>query len=144
MPTATNSSVLKSSGRRLYVALTTLLNLCAWATVAIATQRWGRLDAPSVLLLLLAGLLLLKFVRATTRLDNDGLTIPRTFGTRTIPWDIIEKIDVHSGHWGRHVTLSPREGKSIKIPAPGDWWPLQDSNFDLNLAIIRELWSKNH
>lgn len=144
MPTPTNSSVLRSSGRRPFIALTTFLNLCVWAAVAITAQRWDRLDAPSVLLLLLTGLLLLKFVRAKTRLSKDGLTIPRTFGTRTIPWDIIERIDVHRGPWGRHVTLSPRDGKSIKIPAPGDWWPLQDSNFDQNLAIIRDLWSKKH
>jgi hypothetical protein len=94
-------------------------------------------------MLVLASHLVVKIFRAETRLTSEFLLVPRTFGVRSIPWRAVRSLDVRRRAWGRSVRVVLESGKTVTLPAPGDWWPFTDVNFEDNLETLRA-WSVGH
>jgi hypothetical protein len=134
---------IRSASRRPFLATLIFFNVCSWALVALAVLQWGYVDGPSFLLLLIGALALLRLMRTGTILTEDGITVSHPFRARSIRWSQVEDIEVRSGAWGRQARLVLRDGKVIKMQAPGDWWPVVDSDFDDNFNILLEWWARS-
>jgi hypothetical protein len=118
-------------------------NVVSWFAVGLVAVRWKGVDAPSVVLLVAALFLLVKFWRSGTIVSRDGMEIRRIFGGRSVAWREISDISVtRNGGW-RHVAIRTNGGKLLKLSAPGDWWPRRDVFFDEGLQEILVRWKKH-
>lgn len=138
-----DSELIRSGGRRTYIVVLTFASLVIWLIVAAGVLRWKNIDAPSIALLVLSLLTLLKFVRSGTELTAEGIGVRRIFRTRRVPWGEINKIDVAKVPGGRQVSLSLQNRKIVKLPAPGEWWTAVDEEFDTKVGLLRQWWERH-
>ena len=65
-------------------------------------------------LLLIPVLLSALIVRLRTVADDDGVTVRKLFGSRTVSWDDIDGLRFNRGSWGRaHL----KSGEDVRLPA---------------------------
>jgi hypothetical protein len=141
---AAGSILMRAGGRRGFIVVTISINLMVWIAVAFGVwQRgWGGIDAPTIMVLLLSALVLLRCVRPGIELTPSGISVRQVFRVRGILWSEIRSIEVGKVLGMRQVSLLLENGETVKLPAPGDWWPATDRNFDGKLELLRTWWGK--
>ena len=88
-------------------------------------------------------LLLLRILRPGVEPVPTGIRVFWLVRTEHISWSEIERIDIHRPWIGRQVLLRLRNGKAVKLPAPGWWWPATSDGFDEEAALIRQWWARD-
>jgi hypothetical protein len=128
---------MHGGGRRAYIGIFAIIHIAAWVILAMVVAASGRADLFSVLFVVLSGLWLLKCVRASIEVDATGITVRRIIGVRRISWGQVDRINARTGLAWRQVSLLLQSGKTVKLPAPGDWWPMKDPHFDHNVEVLK-------
>ncbi|MFA1537901.1 PH domain-containing protein [Actinomadura monticuli] len=134
---------LRNGARRQFLGLVLAMNIALWFSVGVIAVQGKDVDTPSVVVLVVTLLLLVKFWRSGTAVSADGVEIRKFFGGRSVAWRDISDISVaHHGKW-RHVAIRTNGGDLLKLSAPADWWPRRDAFFDEGLQEIMRRWEKH-
>jgi hypothetical protein len=94
------------------------------------------------LLLLLSLLFIWRIVRAGVELSEVGVNVHRLVGAKRIPWSDVADIRTGGNAGGRQASLLLRDGRSLKLPAPAEWWPAKDDEFDAKMVLLTDWWLK--
>jgi hypothetical protein len=134
---------MRPGGRSSYIGVAVFIELMALVIVALAAYRWGSMDGSSILLLLLILLFLWRIVRAGVELTEAAVNVRWLIGVRRIPWSDIADIRTGGNAGGRQASLLLRDGRAVKLPAPAEWWPAKDHEFEAKMALLRDWWAKH-